>query len=196
MRVGVTFSCALVVALASSLRPSPSSAQETAIGDTNDVFATRHYPLLSLPQTLWSYLVYPVGQFTIYSEHTKLPERARNWFTNEAETFGIFPQVQIGGETRTGGGARLFHSDLFGRDKQLEALYVYSAPERQKGQLLYTDPSPMRVPVALLEWPGRLPEEQQRRRHRQRQRRGCLRGRFRDRAPRRHRNVRLALECR
>ena len=46
-------------------------------------FATKHYPALQIPQLLWTGLVYPLGEFTIYSERTELPTRVNDWFTNE-----------------------------------------------------------------------------------------------------------------
>ena len=56
-----------------------------------------------LPQMLWRGLIHPLGEFIIYAEHTELPRRVEEVFTNEAGTFGIFPQAQLGGETETGG---------------------------------------------------------------------------------------------
>lgn len=102
-------------------------------------FATKHYPALQIPQLLWTGLVYPLGEFTIYAEHTELPTRVNDWFTNEAGTFGLFPQVNFGGETGFGGGLRTFHNDLCGKGKQFEALFVY-ANEGQLGSALYRDP--------------------------------------------------------
>lgn len=112
-----------------------------AWGDTTDVYQTAHYRVLQVPQYLWDFLVYPLGQFTIYAEHEELHLQVRDLFTNADHTFGIFPQVQLGGETRTGGGARLVHTDLFGRQKQLEALYIFSHADRQLAQALYRDPA-------------------------------------------------------
>lgn len=129
-------SVALVLGL--SLGLAAADEGEDAVGDA---YESPHSPLLTLPQTAWNALVYPIGEFTIYAEHTELPQRVQGWFTNEAETFGLFPQVQLGGETRTGLGGRLFHTDLFGRSKELDALYVFSAASRQLGQFEYRDPA-------------------------------------------------------
>ena len=112
-----------------------------AAADTTDVYATRHNHLLSLPRLLWTGLVYPLGAFTIYAEGEELPRRTMELFTNEAGTFGLFPQVQLGGETGTGGGLRTFHSDLFGRGKMFEAVYVYAGDSRQTWAGLYRDPN-------------------------------------------------------
>ncbi|MDA0335198.1 MAG: hypothetical protein O2782_08550 [bacterium] len=113
-----------------------------AASDTTQVYATKHNYLLSLPRLLWTWMVYPVGQMTIYTEHEELPQRAKKLFTNEAETFGIFPQVQLGGETDTGVGARLFHTDLFDDEQSIEMLYVFSHADRQRAEMFYQDPHP------------------------------------------------------
>ena len=114
-------------------------AQETA-ADSSDAYETRHYTLLELPQKLWNVLIYPLGQFTIYAEREELPKQVRNWFTNEDHTFGLFPYVQLGGETGTGGGFNTFHTNLFGRKKELAASYVFAHSEKQTGQAFYYDP--------------------------------------------------------
>ena len=108
--------------------------------DTSEVFATRHYFLLELPQKVWDVLIYPLGWFTIYAERTELPQRARDWFTNQDHTFGFFPYVQFGGETSTGAGFSTFHSDLFGRRKKFSASYIFSHSHRQTAQAVYRDP--------------------------------------------------------
>ena len=104
--------------------------------DSTEVYETAHYPVLQLPQTLWTWLVYPIGQTTIYAEHEKLPKKVREWFTNEEQTFGIFPHVQLGGETSTAGGGQLF---LFTRSHQLNAAYMPRDADRHSGSLQYTD---------------------------------------------------------
>ena len=119
----------------------PAAGQQLAATDTNDVYQTKHHYWLSFPQLLWTGLVWPLGQFTIYAEHSELPQRVHNFFTNADHTFGIFPQVQFGGETGTAGGLRLFHNNLFGAGKQLELLYLVRNGERHKGAGLYHDPS-------------------------------------------------------
>jgi len=109
--------------------------------DSTDVFETKHYTVLELPQKVWNALIYPLGEFTIYAEHSELPQRVRNWFTNEDRTFGLFPYGQLGGETGTGIGFNTFHTNLFGREKEFSASYIFAAPERQTGQVLYCDPN-------------------------------------------------------
>ncbi|MBI2504670.1 MAG: hypothetical protein HYW07_15730 [Candidatus Latescibacteria bacterium] len=49
-----------------------AAAQEP---DTSRVFASEHNYLLSFPRLLWTGLVYPLGEFTIYAERTQLPKR-------------------------------------------------------------------------------------------------------------------------
>ena len=117
------------------------NAQEGAAGDTSDVYETRHYLALELPQKLWRGLIYPLGEFVIYAEHSELPKRVRNWFTNEERTFGLFPYGQLGGETGTGIGFNTFHTNLFDAEKEFAASYIFAAAERQTGQGLYYDPN-------------------------------------------------------
>lgn len=124
-----------------SITAGTGSAQEGTIGDTSRVYETRHYPALELPQKLWRGLIYPLGEFVIYAEHSELPKRARNWFTNEDHTFGFFPYAQLGGETGTGIGFNTFHTDLFAAEKEFAASYIFARPERQTGQALYYDPN-------------------------------------------------------
>jgi len=115
-------------------------AQETVV-DTSDAYETRHYLALELPQKLWNVLIYPLGEFTIYAERAELPKRVRNWFTNEDHTFGFFPYVQLGGETGTGGGFSTFHTNLFDKEKEFAASYIFARTERQTAQALYRDPN-------------------------------------------------------
>ncbi|OGG53260.1 MAG: hypothetical protein A3F84_05120 [Candidatus Handelsmanbacteria bacterium RIFCSPLOWO2_12_FULL_64_10] len=125
---------------------SPSSAQQaaevdTAEADTSDAYESKSYPLLAFPRLAWTALVYPIGQFTIHSEKTHLSARILDLFTNASRTFGVFPQVKLGGETGTGGGVRVFHSNIAGKGKQFEGFFVYAGGRGQTGEALYTDPS-------------------------------------------------------
>ena len=58
--------------------PTFSQPEIDAKADSTTAYASKHYPLLQVPQLLWMGLVYPLGQFTIYAEHTKLPQRVNN----------------------------------------------------------------------------------------------------------------------
>lgn len=118
-----------------------AAAASPASGDTADVYETTRYPALQAPQYLWNTLTYPLGQFVIYAEHEELHLQFRDFFTSADHTFGIYPLVQVGGETRSGSGARLFDLDLFGRDEELEVVYVFSHPDRQLAEAHYRDPS-------------------------------------------------------
>ena len=122
----------LVLALAALAAPSPAPAgpAEAASADTTDVYETRRNHLLALPKYAWNALVHPIGRFTIWVEHEQVPARVLDLFTNEAETFGVFPYGALGGETGTAGGFTTFHSDLFGRGKGFSA-----KPDREPGQL-------------------------------------------------------------
>jgi hypothetical protein len=122
--------------LAGLAAPLPASAQPA-----DSVFSSPRNYLLSWPRLLWTGLVQPLGAFTVYAERTELPRRAADWFTNAERTFGVFPWVQLGGETGSGGGLRSFHSDLFGRGKQFEGFGIFSRPNRRQFQALYRDPA-------------------------------------------------------
>lgn len=140
--------CALVALLVwatASLAQAPE--------DTSQAFASRHNYLLSFPRLVWTAVVYPLGAFTIYAERTELPRRTVDFFTNADHTFGIFPQVQLGGETGSGGGFRSFHTNLFNRGEQFEALYVFSRTDRHHFQALYRDPN---LAGSAWYWEGRV----------------------------------------
>ena len=73
--------------------PGNGLPEEGAVRDTTRTFATDHKHLLKLPQLLWRVMVYPVGELTIYTERQELPQRINRLFTNDAGTFGVFPQL-------------------------------------------------------------------------------------------------------
>lgn len=131
----------LCLVVLSSLETAPCRAQQAAGADTNDAYESKSYPLLALPRLAWTALVYPLGQFTTYAERTRFPKRVLDLFTNASHTFGVLPQVQLGGETGTGGGLRVFHSNIAGKGRQFEGLFVYAGGRGQTGEALYTDPS-------------------------------------------------------
>ena len=134
MRIGI-----LIFALAFGLVTTPAFSQQVAATDTNDVYATRHNHVLAFPKYVWNALIYPLGQFTIWVEHEEVPERVVDLFTNEAETFGLFPYAALGGETGTGAGFTTFHTDLFGRGKEMSASLVANA-DNQSWQAMFNDP--------------------------------------------------------
>lgn len=124
---------------ANAVHDGPAAART----DTNDVYASpAPNPILSLPQKLWNlFPVYPLGKFVIYAEHSRLPQRVYNFFTNEDHSFGLFPYLQLGGETGTGGGFTTFHNNLFGRGKHLSGTYIFARTQRQAASALYRDPA-------------------------------------------------------
>lgn len=50
----------------------------SAAADSTAAYESKHYPILQVPQFLWMGLLYPLGEFTIYAEHTRLPQRVYN----------------------------------------------------------------------------------------------------------------------
>ena len=141
MRPAMTLRASLVLLLAASAVPALSQDHRgaPAAADTIDVYETRRNHVLAFPKYVWNALVWPIGRFTIWVEHEQVPARVVDLFTNEAETFGVFPHGTLGGETSTGGGFTLFHSDLFGRGKGLSASLVAN-PSNYSGSALYEDP--------------------------------------------------------
>ena len=131
--------CAMLCAVFIPVAQAHSSARAEV--DSLAAYESKHYPILQVPQFLWMGLVYPLGEFTIYAEHTRLPQRVYNWFTNEEHTFGIFPQVQLGGETGSGGGLRIFHSDLFSAGVLAEAFFIYAGERGQSASAFIGDES-------------------------------------------------------
>jgi hypothetical protein len=122
-------------------RHNPYDLDQAAPVDSTDVYSSSTNYFLALPRYLWSLLVYPVGEFTIYAERVKLVSKYYNLFINDEGTFGVFPQFQLGGETGTGGGVRLFHTNLWGRRKIFGGSYIYSGGTGQMGEGFYLDPS-------------------------------------------------------
>lgn len=123
-------------------RHDPYDLSIAADVDSSDVYGSKSQSfLLAFPSYLWSAAVFPIGRLTVYAEHTKLFARYHSFFTNKAGTFGLFPQFQPGGETGTGGGARMFASDLFGKNKKLEAFYIFSGARGNTGAGAYLDPN-------------------------------------------------------
>ena len=86
----------------------PYDISQVGVVDSTDVYVTKVNHILRLPRYVWTTLVHPLGEFVIYAEYVKLWVRYYDLFTNKAGTFGIFPQGQLGGETGSGGGARIF----------------------------------------------------------------------------------------
>ena len=64
-----------------------------------------------------------------------------NFSTNKTGTFGLFPHGQLGGETGTGVGVRLFYTNILGRKNALTAHYIYSGEQGQFCEGLYIDPN-------------------------------------------------------
>ncbi len=133
----------LTLALVSAALAVPAVSQDgptaAAWTDTAEVYETRHNHVLALPKYVWNALIYPIGQFTIWVEHEEVPERVVDLFTNEAETFGLFPYAALGGETGSGGGFTMFHNDLFGRGKEFSA-HLIANRSNYSGLALYNDP--------------------------------------------------------
>lgn len=119
----------------------PYDLSKAAPVDSSDVYASPRPSIFSFPKYIWSALVYPIGQFTIYAEHAELVARYYKFFTNANGTIGLFPHVVLGGETGTGGGGKFFHTNLFGKRKILTGSYAYAGARGQIAEWLYVDPS-------------------------------------------------------
>ncbi|MBT5829068.1 MAG: hypothetical protein HOH77_02640, partial [Candidatus Latescibacteria bacterium] len=124
----------------STYKHDPYDLTKQVAVDSTDVYTSKVNHFLRLPQYAWSALVHPLGQFAIYAEHTKLWVRYFDLFTNADGTVGLFPIVQLGGETGNGGGGRFFHTNLFGKRKIITGQYVYSGSKGQFGDGLYIHP--------------------------------------------------------
>ena len=119
----------------------PYDLSQAAPVDSTDVYSSPGPSVFSFPKYIWSALVYPVGQFTIYAEHAKIVAQYYEFFTNGDGTIGLFPHVVLGGETGSGGGGKFFFTNLFGKRKILTGSYVYAGSRGQIGDWLYIDPS-------------------------------------------------------
>lgn len=119
---------------------NPYDLSMAALVDTNDVFKSGGFSIWELPRAAWLVAARPLGRFTVYAEHTELLNRYYEFFTNEEGTFSVFPVVQLGGETGSGGGARVFHAGLGGRGYLFEGQFVYSGSTGQFGEAALTSP--------------------------------------------------------
>ena len=109
--------------------------------DTTDFYKSRSYPIFAIPRLFFSGMIYPLGKLTVHAERGKIAIHMLNLFMNEDRTFGFLPQITFGGETGTGGGGRIFHSNIAGKGKQFDALMIYSGGRGQMGEAMYMDPS-------------------------------------------------------
>ena len=129
------------VSAASLVPHNPYDQSNAAPVDSADVYRSGGFSLWEMPRALWTVAVHPLGQFAIYAEHTKLVSRYYRFFTNRLGTFGVFPQLQLGGETGTGGGVRVFHTNVGGMGNQFEAVFIYSGGTGRMGEALYVNPN-------------------------------------------------------
>ena len=137
----------------------PYDISQAGVVDSADVFVTRVTPvkhLLRLPRYALLLLVNPVEKFAIYAEHAKLWARYYKFFTNKAGTFGLFPHGQLGGETGTGIGVRLFHANWFGHENTIAARYIYSGRNGQFVEGLYVAPEVLGKGLVWKLWGGYL----------------------------------------
>ena len=121
----------------------PYDIQQGEVADSTDVSVTKVTPvnhLLGLPRYALLMVVNPLGKFAVYAEHAKLWVRYYKLFTNKGSTFGLFPHGQLGGETGTGVGVRLFQTNWFGRENTIAAHYIYSGRKGQFVEGLYVAP--------------------------------------------------------
>ncbi len=120
--------------------PGTVSGQSTAQPDTT-AYRTHVNPILSLPRLAWELATYPVGKFVIYAEHHDIKAQLYDFFINESGTFGILPQIQLGGETGTGGTLRIFALSRSRQGPALDARLTYSGARGQQGQLVIGHPA-------------------------------------------------------
>ncbi len=142
----------------------PYDMSQVGLVDSADVFVTRVTAvrhLLRLPRYVWTALDYPVGKFAIYAERAKLWVRYYKLFTNRAGTFGLFPHGQLGGETGTGIGMRLFYASWFGRENTIAARYIYSGAKGQFAEGQYASPDVWDTGMDWRIWGGFLQTKNQ-----------------------------------
>jgi len=122
-------------------RHNPYDLSSAAEADSSDVYASRSNHLLAAPSYVWRALVYPLGELTIYAEYAELVPRIYKFFISKDGRFGVLPQVQLGGESGTGGGVRVFHRNVAGKGKRFDGFFIYSGGRGQTGQGLYLHPN-------------------------------------------------------
>ena len=122
----------------------PYDISQARVTDSTDVYVTKTSKvkyLLRSPRYILVMMVYPLEKFALQVEYAKLWVRYYKFFTNKTGTFGLFPHGQLGGETGTGVGVRLFHTNLFGRKNTITAHFIYSGGQGQFVEGLYVDPN-------------------------------------------------------
>ncbi len=87
--------------------------------------------VLFVPQTAIILLTQPGRLLLYYEDRYKVIERARRFFFNDAETFGIYPTFFYATGFGLSAGARLVHRDLFGQKEQLSIDAGFGGIERQ-----------------------------------------------------------------
>jgi len=112
------------------------------------------YRLLAAPEYLWKGITYPIKKMSIFYEQVDLLERALDFFLNEERTGGVVPRFEFGGAIGAGVGLTAFHNNLFNKNKQIRASYLFGLRNNQAGEFSYKDPaflgSPYKLEVNLL----------------------------------------------
>lgn len=123
----------------------PATEDEEKYPDPNSIpYRTRKSPLvhlLSLPAKLWHFAWSPLGAMVIWVEQNRIPEKAINFFLNDARTAGFFPLVSFGGNTGAGAGMMVFHNNLFNKQKTINASFLYSTSDNNTATVAYSDSS-------------------------------------------------------
>jgi len=123
--------------------PSPPSQEED---DERPSFWKRSPSrLLELPRYLLELPWYPIEQLLNVSERVDLPNRIRDLFYfNDERTAGWFPNiVYSSSEDVEGLGLSLFHHNLFGRQQEADAAFIYKARDQLLVRGAYTiNPTP------------------------------------------------------
>ncbi len=98
--------------------------------------------VLSIPAKVWRLAWTPLGETVIWVEQNRIHKKAIDFFyLNDERSAALFPLVSLGGNTGAGGGAMAFHNNLFGKQKQLFAQFLYSSTRSNSATITYKDSS-------------------------------------------------------
>ncbi len=113
---------------------------QTAEEDTSKVYESKHNLLLEFPQKIWDVAIYPLGEFVIWEEKHAVHKRVYDFFTFHNYQIGIFPFLNIGGETGTSYGATTFWRNFLGKNNGINGQFLMHNKKNWNSQGAFTNP--------------------------------------------------------
>lgn len=127
------------LALSALILPTLGFAQ-TSEGDTSQVYESKRNLLLEFPQMIWDVGVYPIGEFVIWEEKHAIHKRIYDFLTFYDEQIGVFPYLNIGGETGTSYGATTFWRNFLGKRNGINGQFLMNNKKNWNAQGFFVNP--------------------------------------------------------